>query len=112
MRTKSRAPVIVSRLLNNHRKLVYHCLSSASPARVTMAVLKLLTAIVMHGPVLAREMLTAFDFSHKMFGALVNRRDTKVLETHCSLRPVYIHNFLLQFSMQFSSHGCEQVDEL
>ena len=43
-----------------------------------MAALRLLTAIVMHGPALARELLTAFDFSHKTFGALVNRRDKKV----------------------------------
>ena len=76
-RTKSRAAVIVSTLLTNHRKLVYHCLNSASPANATMAVLRLLTAIVMHGPALARELLIAFDFSHKTFGALVNRRDKK-----------------------------------
>ena len=82
MRTKSRATVIVSRLLTNHRKFVYNCLNSASPASLTMAVLKLLTAIVMHGPALAREMLTAFDFSHKTFGALVNRRDKKVLKKY------------------------------
>jgi hypothetical protein len=77
-RTKSRAAVIVSTLLSNHRKLVYNCLNSASPASATMAVLRLLTAIVMHGPALARELLIAFDFSHKTFGTLVNRRDKKV----------------------------------
>ena len=79
IKTKSKATVIVSRLLTNHRKLVYNCLNSASPSNVTMAALRLLTAIVMHGPALARELLTSFDFSHKTFGALVNRRDKKVL---------------------------------
>ena len=78
MKTKSQATVIVSRLLASHRKLINTSLNSSSPANFTIAVLKLLTAIVMHGPALAREMLTAFDFSNKRFGALANRRDKKV----------------------------------
>ena len=77
-RTKSQATVIVSRLLANHRKFVLSSLNSPSPSNFTMATLKLLTAIVMHGPTLAGELLAAFDFSHKKFGILANRRDKKV----------------------------------
>lgn len=79
VRTKSQAITIISIFLSNHRKLVYSCLNSTSPANVTIAMLKLLTAFVMHGPALTRELLTTFDFSHKTFGALVNQREKKVL---------------------------------
>lgn len=41
--------------------------------------LKLLAAIVMQGPSVAKELLSTFDFSHKTFGTLVNRRDKKVV---------------------------------
>ncbi|XP_028415489.1 nucleolar pre-ribosomal-associated protein 1-like [Dendronephthya gigantea] len=77
IRTKTQATAIVSIFLANHRKLVYNCLNSTSPSNVTIAMLRLLTAFVMHGQAITRELLTTFDFSHKTFGTLVNRRDKK-----------------------------------
>lgn len=77
-KTKAWATPIITILLTNHRKLVYHCLNSASSASIAVAALKLLTAIVMHGSAFSRELLATFDFSHKTFAALVNRRDKKV----------------------------------
>lgn len=83
MKRKSKAEVIVLQLLTHHKKLVYHSLNPSSSENVTIATLRLLTAIVMHGPVLAREILSAIELSHKTFVSLARRCNKKVITYIC-----------------------------
>ena len=78
-RIKSKSTAIITKIFTKHKKLVYNSLNPSSPVKLTAAMLKLLTAIVMQGSPVAKEMLTTFDFSHKTFSMLVNRRDKKVV---------------------------------
>ena len=69
---------IVRHILHNHIKVLYSCLNPASPANITKAVLRVLTAMVTQGTAAAREVQSVFDFSLRALSALPHRRDNKV----------------------------------
>ena len=75
---KSSGMQIVHKVLQSQMKLVYHCLSSSSPASLTISTLRLLTAMVTQGASAAREVQMNFDFSLKALQSLPKRRDPKV----------------------------------
>ena len=66
---------IVQNVLQNHKKVVHHCLSEGSLALVT---LRLLTAMVSQGTASAGEVQRSFDFSLKCLEFMPNRRHVKV----------------------------------
>ncbi len=70
---------ISNRILSKHMKQIYSALNSSTPADLTKAVLRLLTAILAQGKQGVFEVLTSFDFTLKALESLPRRRDRKVI---------------------------------
>lgn len=56
---------LATNLINNHTKTFYSALSLSAPNVLTATTLRLLTALVAQGPVIAQELLCSFNFSYK-----------------------------------------------
>ena len=56
---------LATNLINNHVKIFYSALSPSAPNVLTATTLRLLTALVAQGPLVAQELLHSFNFSYK-----------------------------------------------
>ena len=61
---------LVHHLLQLHMHPIYSSLVTGKPDRLTAAALQLLTAAVMQGPSVARDLQLLFNFSYKPVGLL------------------------------------------
>ena len=69
---------LVAAILSNHMRCVYTSLQSTQPVRLVASCLKLLTAMVLQGPRVARDIQQNFNFTYKPLDVLPGR--THLLE--------------------------------
>uniref|UniRef100_A0A7M5VE34 Nucleolar pre-ribosomal-associated protein 1 n=2 Tax=Clytia hemisphaerica TaxID=252671 RepID=A0A7M5VE34_9CNID len=74
----SSAIFLINKIIQNHMKLLYSSLSTASKDSLTKAALKLMTYMIAQDSQLLRDIALTFDFSLKGFRAASHRRNRKV----------------------------------
>jgi len=72
-------------LIHNHIKIFYSTLSSSAPNILTATTLRLLTAMVAQGPLVAQEILHYFNFAYKPLEMLPTKVGdiNKVFDYYC-----------------------------
>ena len=74
---------LVAAILSNHMRCIYTSLQSSQPMRLVASCLKLLTAMVLQGPRVARDIQQSFNFGYKPLEVLPSR--THLLEVSAEL---------------------------
>ena len=96
---------LVHNLLQLHMHPVYSSLTSGKPDRLTAAALQLLTAAVMQGPSVSRDLQLLFNFSYKPV-RLLHMRSKKLqgpFATLCYTSIIKIISLSLSLSLSLSS---------
>ncbi|XP_065176786.1 nucleolar pre-ribosomal-associated protein 1-like [Sycon ciliatum] len=68
---------VVAKLLQNHMKMIYHSLNTASPSYLVRSCLKLLIAVCVQGSESTRQLCGVLDLGFKPLQMLPSRRDAK-----------------------------------
>lgn len=74
------AQTIVSLTLANHLPAVFKCIGMHNKAQHIKAGLKLLTAMVMQGTSVAKDVINAIDWERRFWFQVMERKDIKVSE--------------------------------